>query len=119
MQKASNVQRGRRMKVIQSGIVSRAGILATLLYTATACDSVSAEDRSLVRADAEVFETIVRSEIPNKAGDSTVSPGFLRVDARPVGDNASLANGERPRALDLERSGDSTSTQAVSQITDQ
>jgi hypothetical protein len=86
---------------------------------AAACDSISAKDRSLVRADAEVFETIVRSEIPDKAGDSTVSPGFLRIDARPVGDNDALVTGEKPKALDLEKSTDTASAKAVTQITDQ
>jgi hypothetical protein len=107
------------MKVIQSTSTRSAGSIVALLLAATACDTISGSDRSLVRADAEVFETIVRSEIPGKAGDSTVSPGFLRIDARPVGDNEPLASGEQPRVLDLERPADSTSANAVAQITDQ
>ncbi|HUQ98041.1 MAG TPA: hypothetical protein VM166_01225 [Gemmatimonadaceae bacterium] len=106
------------MKVIQSG---NPGLLAivVLVVFALACDSISGTERSLVRADAEVFETIIRSEIPDKAGDSTVSPGFLRVDARPVGDNEALAGGEKPKGLDLERPADTTSAKAIAQITDQ
>ena len=119
MQKALNVQRARMMKAIQSDIVRSGLKISALLLAIGACDSISANDRALVRADAEVFETIIRSEIPDKAGDSTVSPGFLRVDARPVGDNSTLAGAERPGALDLEKSSDSASAKAVSQIADQ
>lgn len=119
IQKALNVQRARTMKVIQSRNVISTVAICALVLAGEGCDSISAEDRSLVRADAEVFETIVRSEIPDKAGDSTVSPGFLRIDSRPVGDNETLVTGETPRALDLERPADSASAQAVSQINDQ
>jgi hypothetical protein len=119
MQKALNVHRARMMKAIRFGRARLARVFALLFLEAVACDTIPGRERTLVRADAEVFETIIRSEIPDKAGDSTVSPGFLRFDARPVGDNAVLAGGEPTRALDLDKSGDSTSSKAVSQITEQ
>jgi hypothetical protein len=106
------------MKGIQSG-TTRSLVFTAVLVAASACDTVSGNERSLVRADAEVFETIVRSEIPDKAGDSSVSPGFLRIDARPVGDNDALTGGDKPRGLDLERPADTTSAKAIAQITDQ
>ena len=43
----------------------------------------------MVHTDAEVFETVARSELFAGAEDSSRSPRFLRIDSRPV-DNTSI-----------------------------
>ncbi|HEY1951792.1 MAG TPA: hypothetical protein VGG76_03210 [Gemmatimonadaceae bacterium] len=78
-----------------------------------ACASLSDAQRAALEADAETFETIVRSQI----ADSTVSAlGFLRVDARPGGDDAVLAGNvqQQPQTIDLAQSPDSMSRLATS-----
>jgi hypothetical protein len=70
-----------------------------------ACTMMSPAQREVLEADAESFETIVRSQI----SDSTAgAPGFLRVDARPSRDDAVL-RGASPenRGLELSDSADS------------
>jgi hypothetical protein len=57
--------------------------------TIEGCDNLSTSDRELVHIDAEVFEAIARSELVVGTEDSSRSPGFLRIDSRPV-DNTSL-----------------------------
>src|SRR2546423_2323055 len=62
----------------------------------------NAIERSIIRADGEIFESVVRSQLPDswKLLPRTMSP--LRFDARPAGDNADLAaTPDRPRQLDL------------------
>jgi hypothetical protein len=59
------------------------------LLTTVGCDNLSASDREIVHTDAEVFETVARSELTVGTEDSSRSPGFLRIDSRPV-DNTSL-----------------------------
>jgi hypothetical protein len=118
-QKALNVQRAGTMKVMQSCWGGRVSVGFAVLAAVGACDSIPQRDRSLVRADAEAFETIVRSEIPDSAGDSTLSPAFLRVDSRPIGDNSALSGGDRPKAIDLEVPADTASSSAVALIAQQ
>ncbi|HKN57443.1 MAG TPA: hypothetical protein VJV97_01230, partial [Gemmatimonadaceae bacterium] len=71
----------------------------------------NAMDRSIVRADGEIFESVARSQLSDssKLLPRTMSP--LRFDARPAGDNADLAaTPDRPRQLDLADPSDSLSS---------
>src|SRR2546429_8928961 len=79
------------------------------------CDGVPSDQRSLVRADAEAFESVVRSEMVDSV---KAAFGFLRVDARPAGDNSILTGAaERPRGLDLDEPPDSISSTSLARIT--
>jgi hypothetical protein len=89
-----------------------------ILLVIGACNAVSGSEGELARVDAEAFEAVVRSQVPERAADSAGPPGFLRVDARPAGDNGSLALG-RPATLDLEGLADSTSASTLATIGDQ
>jgi hypothetical protein len=72
-----------------------------------ACTALSDAQRSALEADAEAFESIVRSQVADSAAASL---GFLRVDARPTEDDAVLAGTvEPPRAIELGQSPDSSS----------
>jgi hypothetical protein len=107
------------MKVIQRERLGSLSCMVVVLVVSDACSGDSSTERSLIRTDAEVFETIVRSEIslpvmPAAAGP----PGFLRVDSRPVGDNTTLRTG-RVRGLDLEESADSLSSASLVRLTEQ
>ena len=85
-----------------------------------ACDRPSPADRALLQADAEVFETVVRSETAVALADSTVPTGFLRVDARPAGDTAILtSSNQRSTGVELNESGDSLSASGSAQISEQ
>jgi hypothetical protein len=68
--------------------VARVALAAAFLGVA-ACDNLSTSDREIVHTDAEVFEAVARSELAVGTEDSSRSPGFLRIDSRPV-DNTSL-----------------------------
>jgi hypothetical protein len=92
--------------------------LAVLLVASEGCNTVSGSERELARVDAEAFETVVRAQVPERAADSAGPPGFLRVDARPAGDNGTLAV-NRPAAIDLEELADSTSTHTLATIAHQ
>jgi len=77
-------------------------------------------ERSIVRADGEIFESVVRSQFSDSSKflPRTISP--LRFDARPAGDNADLAaTPDRPRPLDLADSSDSLSSSALNSIVEQ
>src|SRR6476660_1510390 len=74
---------------------------------ATGCTRLTDAQRAALEADAEAFESIVRSQASDSAAGS---PGFLRVDARAGGDDAVLAGTTPPpRAIELSPSPDSTS----------
>jgi hypothetical protein len=84
------------------------------------CDRPSAADRALLRADAEVFETVVRSQTAITVADSAVPTGFLRVDSRPAGDSAILtATNQRSSGVELNESTDSLSASGNARIADQ
>ncbi|MGZ3373984.1 MAG: hypothetical protein ACXU9Z_11915 [Gemmatimonadaceae bacterium] len=59
------------------------------LLVTEGCDNLSTSERELAHTDAEVFEAVARSELVAGTEDSSRSPGFLRIDSRPV-DNTSL-----------------------------
>jgi hypothetical protein len=71
-----------------------------------ACDNFSTSERELVHTDAEVFEAVARSELVG-AGDTSLSPGFLRIDSRPVDDTGTLPS-QRQTATGIALDDDST-----------
>src|SRR2546423_9667734 len=80
----------------------------------------NAIERSIIRADGKIFESVLRSQLPDswKLLPRTMSP--LRFDARPAGDNADLAaTPDRPRQLDLADPADSLSSDALNSIVEQ
>src|SRR3954471_23852804 len=81
--------------------------LALACAAPLACARRTDSQRAALEADAEAFETIVRSQATDSA---TGSLGFLRVDARPAGDDAVLGGTvQQTRPIDLSQSPDSTS----------
>lgn len=105
------------MKVIRWRLILSLCCIFTVGAEGVACSRVPPDQRSLVRADAEAFESVVRSEMIDSIKESF---GFLRVDSRPAGDNTILtATAERPRALDLEAQPDSISPNSLARITRQ
>ena len=105
------------MKVIRWRLTLSLCCIFTVGAEGVACNRVPPDQRSLVRADAEAFESVVRSEMIDSIKESF---GFLRVDSRPAGDNTILTGtAERPRALDLEASADSISPNSLARITRQ
>jgi hypothetical protein len=64
--------------------------LAVAFLAIAACGNLSTSERELVHIDAEVFEAVVRSELAVGAMDSSRSPGFLRIDSRPVDNTSTL-----------------------------
>jgi hypothetical protein len=64
-------------------------LVAAALLTTEGCDDLSKSEREVVHTDAEVFEAVARSELTVGTEDSSRSPGFLRIDSRPV-DNTSI-----------------------------
>src|SRR3954466_9048721 len=86
---------------------SRSFWLLAACAVSRACARLTDSQRAALEADAEAFETIVRSQATDSA---TGSLGFLRVDARPAGDDAVLAGTvQQTRPIDLSQSPDSTS----------
>ncbi|MFL5469186.1 MAG: hypothetical protein ACJ8AE_05270 [Gemmatimonadaceae bacterium] len=100
-------------------LVSRVAA-ASILVGTTACNETTSADRALLRADAELFENVVQSQLARTAADSNIPPGFLRVDARPAGDNTVLdAKPDRARVLDLVQSADTLSPNGLARIAEQ
>jgi hypothetical protein len=95
--------------------VARFALAATFLGVA-ACDNLSTTEREIVHTDAEVFEAVARSELVVGNEDSSRSPGFLRIDSRPV-DNTSTLPPQR-RAQTGIALGEDDSTPASSVVTD-
>jgi hypothetical protein len=69
--------------------------LAVALLVIDGCDSLSRAERELVHTDAEIFETVARSERAAGMEDSLRASRFLRVDSRPI-DNTSLLRPQAP-----------------------
>jgi hypothetical protein len=71
-------------------------------------------------ADAEVFESVIRSELSPDPADSVASLRVMRVDSRPVTDNDELTASSTPQAgFDLDKVSDSLSDAGVARIADQ
>jgi hypothetical protein len=77
-----------------------------------ACTMMSPAQRQVLEADAESFETIVRSQISDSTSGSL---GFLRVDARPGRDDAVLS-GASPEHRGLELSDSSDSPDSLARL---
>lgn len=76
-------------------------------------------ERSIIRADAEIFDSVVQTQ---RADTLRLLPRTLsvRIDSRPVGDNADLAaTPDRPRQLDLSAAEDSLSAAALEAVVQQ
>src|SRR4051812_35362792 len=85
----------------------RSFALLLALAEVIACARLTDRQRAALEADAESFEAIVRSQVTDSA---TSSLGFLRVDARPAGDDAVLAGAvQTSRPVDLSPTPDSMS----------
>lgn len=65
-------------------------VFGIALITTEACDNLSTSEREIVHTDAEVFEAVARSELRVGTDDSARSPGFLRIDSRPVDNTSTL-----------------------------
>ncbi|MGH7651178.1 MAG: hypothetical protein ACREMS_04985 [Gemmatimonadaceae bacterium] len=73
-----------------------------------------------MKADADVFETVVQSQITPAAGDSAMALRSLRVDSRPVADTGPLATGTQPPApLNIDSSADSLSPNSLAKVAGQ
>lgn len=66
------------------------GALAAAFLVIAACDNLSTAEREIVHTDAEAFEAVARSEMIVGTEDSSRSPGFLRIDSRPVDNTSTL-----------------------------
>src|SRR4051812_28941120 len=89
--KTSNPMNSIEPRCLQSPLRSIALLIVSTI--ALGCDASSGAARSLMAADADVFETVVRSQITPAADDSAIALRSLRVDSRPVADTGPLATG--------------------------
>lgn len=71
---------------------SLSGLLMTLCVLG-ACSLWGDSQREIVDADAQTFETVVRSQL---ADSGSIAPGFLRVDPRPAIDNPIPSTAAQP-----------------------
>src|SRR5258705_10258782 len=106
------------MKPMKAIRVERLRSLPLVLMVAAVsegCIPASGGQRELMRADAEAFEIVVRSQFADTA---SAPAGFLSVDPRPGADEEILAGAREPaRALDLTQSSDSLPASAIDGIT--
>ena len=104
------------MKGIATTHLSSLWSVLAALTTVSACARLSDAERTLIEADGETFETVVRSQLTDSVAASF---GFLRVDERPGGDEGLLIGAaQQPRGFDLAPSADSVSTRATDRIQD-
>jgi hypothetical protein len=102
------------MKAIRARNIRSFPLALTVLAVSEACDGTSAAQHELMQADAEAFEAVVRSQLVDSLPSAF---GFLRVDARPGGDNAILAGASgQPRVLELPQPADSELSDSVERI---
>jgi hypothetical protein len=81
------------------------------------CDNLSTSERELVHTDAEVFEAVARSELVVGAEDSSRSPRFLRIDARPEDNTSTLPpNPPGPAGIPLDNDSMPASSAAINRI---
>jgi hypothetical protein len=113
----------RFVKVIEHG--SRRSLrgqifLVVMLAIGQSCGRPSSAERAVLSADAEVFETVIRSELSPDPADSVASLRVMRVDSRPVTDNDELTASSTPQSgFDLDKVSDSLSDGGVARIADQ
>lgn len=103
-------------------LVSRPSLLcvafSVALFAIASCDNLSRSDRELVHTDAEVFEVVARSELAVGTDDPSRSPGFLRIDSRPI-DNTSIlpAKPAGPTGIPLDDDSMPASSAVIDRIT--
>ena len=78
-------------------------------------------ERSIIRADREIFESVVRSQLVDSSQPSPrAATSALRFDSRPAGDNTDLVSTpDRPRQLDLVAASESLSSDALAAVIEQ
>jgi hypothetical protein len=97
---------------------ARLTVVVTVAAIAFGCDRSSSAERLLLKEDADVFETVVASQITPAADDSAIALRSLRVDSHPVADTGPLTSGTaHAGALSLADS--AVSTDALAKIADQ
>lgn len=75
------------MKAIQTYRVCSLAIGGVVLFGCTV-----RRDKDIVRADGEIFESVVRTQLPDSVEPSLSGrPAFIGFDERPAGDNSTLA----------------------------
>jgi hypothetical protein len=95
-------------------------VVLVALAIGQSCGRPSSAERAVLAADAEVFESVIRSELSPDPADSAASLRVMRVDSRPVTDNDELtASSTRQTGFDLEKVSDSLSDAGVARIADQ
>jgi hypothetical protein len=91
-----------------------------VLAIGQSCGGPSSAERAVLTADAEVFESVIRSELSPDPADSVASLRVMRVDSRPVTENDELtASSARQTGFDLDKVSDSLSDGGVARIADQ
>lgn len=101
-------------------MLPRVVVAFVVLAIAQSCGGPSGAERAVLAADAEVFETVIRSELSPDPADSVASLRVMRVDSRPVTDNDELtASSTRQTGFDLDKVSDSLSDAGVARIADQ
>jgi hypothetical protein len=102
------------MKAIRAARLRSFPLFLTAVAVIAGCFPEWDERRALTRADAEVFELVVRSQLL----DTVSAPaGFLSVDTRPGADEEILARtNEPPRTLDPAQTSDSLPGRALEGI---
>jgi hypothetical protein len=93
--------------------------LLIALVVCQGCSTPSRAERAVLAADAEVFESVIRSEQSPDPADSAASLRVMRVDSRPVTDNDDLTATARQTGFDLDKASDSLSDASVTRIADQ
>ena len=113
----------RVVKVIEAGssrTLCGQIFLLVVLAVSQSCGGPSMAERAVMAVDAEVFETVIRSELSPDPADSAASLRVMRVDSRPVTDNDELtASSTRQTGFDLDKVSDSLSDAGVARIADQ
>ncbi len=108
------------MNTIRARERASLALLPIVLMLGEACDGRASAERSMLSADAEVFETMVRAQVSRTPDDSAVALRVLRVDSRPTFDNAELTSGrQRSAGVDLDEPVDTLSPEALAMISEQ
>lgn len=101
-------------------VVLRSAACTIVVAVAVSCSGLSKSERSLMKSDAEVFETVVQSQITPAPDDSAIALRSLRVDSRPFADTGALATGATsPAPLTADSSPDSLSPEALAKVAEQ
>lgn len=90
-----------------------------MLAVCQSCGAPSKAERAVLAADADVFESVIRSEQSPDSADSARSLRVMRVDSRPVTDNDALTATARQTGFDLDKVSDSLSDASLARIADQ